>query len=111
MTRSQVHAGYALFEIMFWQRSAAVAVPWNEMVFLGNVVSLLMAAAALVSKGWLALRMKSCLSLQRNGLCRQCGVPAHGRRRAGESGGCRLLRDEVYPFFFGLPDGDTVATA
>ena len=45
----QVHAGYARFEVMFWQRSAAVAVPWNEMVFLGNLVSLLMAAAALVS--------------------------------------------------------------
>lgn len=44
----QMHAGYALFEVMFWQRSAAIAVPWNEMVFLGSVVSLLMAAAALV---------------------------------------------------------------
>ncbi|PRW44843.1 prolyl endopeptidase-like isoform A [Chlorella sorokiniana] len=43
-----VHAGYALFEVVFWQRSAAVAVPWNEMVFLGSVVTLLMAAAALV---------------------------------------------------------------
>lgn len=45
----QVHAGYALFEVVFWQRSAAVAAPWNEMVFLGNLVTLLMASAALVS--------------------------------------------------------------
>ena len=45
----QVHAGYALFEVVFWQRSAAVAAPWNEMVFLGNLITLLMASAALVS--------------------------------------------------------------
>lgn len=48
-TRLQFHAGYALFEFLFWQNSALVARPWNEMLLLHDCVTLLMCIASLAS--------------------------------------------------------------
>jgi hypothetical protein len=42
-------AGWALFEILFWQNHSAVVQPWKEMVFLHNVVMILQSVAARVS--------------------------------------------------------------
>lgn len=44
----QVHAGYALFEFLLVQNSAGVVAPWNEMLLLNDMVTLLMAVASLV---------------------------------------------------------------
>ncbi|PSC70433.1 Lysosomal Pro-X carboxypeptidase [Micractinium conductrix] len=43
-----VHAGFALYEILFWQNNASLVQPWNEMIFLHNLLTLLTALASLM---------------------------------------------------------------
>lgn len=43
-----MHAGYALYEFLFWQNCSSLVKPWNEMVLLHNVVWILQAVASLL---------------------------------------------------------------
>lgn len=43
-----MHAGYALFEILYWQNSSPVAAPWQEMLLLHDAITILTSFAYLV---------------------------------------------------------------
>jgi hypothetical protein len=63
-------AGWALFEILFWQNHSTVVHPWKEMVFLHNVVMIMQSVAARVSVAALCRGMRVCIA---GGCVAHCG--------------------------------------
>lgn len=45
---TQVHGGYALFEMVFWTNHAQVVAPWNEMLLLHAFLTLLTCVVSLM---------------------------------------------------------------